>query len=213
MDTATKVKQMQKPKTIVMCGSSRFIQIMAVAEWFLARDELAITMGLNLLPPWYPDCPPDHLAEHEGCAKEMDELHLRKIDLADEIFVVDWDDYIGGSTAKEIEYALKNDKYVRYFSDDHIGRLVCEAIIKGAGMFQKPPEPEKPTLASIAMEISAKYNTPIKKLRSRSRKQEYVRVRNIAMRAMRAKTDATLEEIGLFFNRGHAAVLHALKQG
>ena len=121
---------MDKPKIVTICGSSRFVEIMAVAQWLIERDELAITMGLNLLPSWYPDCPLDHLAEHEGCANEMDELHLRKIDLADEIFVVDWDNYIGDSTSKEIKYAEKNDKRIRYFTHDIIGQQVCQLIIK-----------------------------------------------------------------------------------
>ena len=119
-----------KPKVIVMCGSSKFVDIMAVAEWLIERNELAITMGLNLLPKWYPDCPPDHLAEHEGCAKEMDELHLRKIDLADEIFVVDWNGYIGNSTSREIIYAGDRGVTVRYFSTDPIGLQVCEIIAR-----------------------------------------------------------------------------------
>jgi len=119
---------MEGPKIIVMCGSSKFVDIMAVAEWLIERDELAITMGLNLLPQWYPDCPPDHLAEHEGCAMEMDELHLRKIDIADEIFVVDWDGYIGESTANEIKYAESKGARVRYFSRDIVGQQVCRII-------------------------------------------------------------------------------------
>ena len=117
-----------KPKIVVMCGSSKFVDIMAVAEWFIERDELAITIGLNLLPSWYPDCPPDHLAEHEGCDKEMDELHLRKIDLADEIFVVDWEGYIGDSTRNEINYATEKGVEIRYFSRDIIGQNVLALI-------------------------------------------------------------------------------------
>jgi bifunctional DNase/RNase len=54
----------------------------------------------------------------------MDELHLRKIDLADEIFVVDFNGYIGESTANEIEYAKRHGKVVRYFSHDLIGNAV-----------------------------------------------------------------------------------------
>jgi len=119
-----------KSKVIVICGSSKFVEIMAVVEWLLERDELAITMGLNLLPSWYPDCPPDHLAEHEKCAKEMDELHLRKIDLADEIFVVDWNSYIGESTTNEIKYAKEGGKGIRYFSEDIIGQQVLKLLAK-----------------------------------------------------------------------------------
>lgn len=122
---------MTKPKVVVLCGSSKFVEIMAVTAWLIERDELAITMGLHLLPQWYAKNIPDHLAEHESCAKEMDELHLRKIDLADEIFVVDWDGYIGESTRKEIEYAEKHSKRVRYFTHDFVGQQVCKLIVEG----------------------------------------------------------------------------------
>lgn len=92
-------------------------------------------MSLHLLPYWYPDCPPDHLAEHEGVAEDMDALHLRKIDLSDEIFVVNRADYIGKSTANEIAYAEKKGKRVRYYTCDSIGdecdRLRIEAMAHG----------------------------------------------------------------------------------
>ncbi len=105
---------MSKTKVVTMCGSSRFVTIMAVCAWLIERDEKAITMGLHLLPEWYcKDKIPDHLAEHEGVADEMDELHLRKIDISDEIFVVDPADYIGESTNKEIVYARKQGKGIR----------------------------------------------------------------------------------------------------
>jgi len=117
-----------KPKVVVCCGSSRFVEIMSVCCWLLERDEGAIAMGLHLLPGWYPNCPADHLAEHEGVASKMDELHLRKIDLADEIFVVNWEQYIGNSTFNEISYAAKTNKPVRYFLRDPIGTAVLKMI-------------------------------------------------------------------------------------
>ena len=104
------------PKVICLCGSSRFVDIMAVIGWLLERDEGAIITGLHLLPVWYPDVPDHHLAEAEGVAEQMDELHLRKIDLADEIFVINWEGYIGESTRKEIAYARTHDKQVRYLT-------------------------------------------------------------------------------------------------
>jgi hypothetical protein len=117
-----------KPKIVVLCGSSRFVDIMAVCAWVIERDEKAIAMGLHLLPQWYPDVPKNHLAEHEGCKNEMDELHLRKIDLADEVFVVDYTHYIGESTANEIEYTKTQGKPVRYFSKDQVGEAVIRMI-------------------------------------------------------------------------------------
>jgi hypothetical protein len=121
---------MDKPKVVTLCGSSRFVQIMAICAWLIERDENAIAMGLHLLPGWYPNCPPDHLAEHEGVSEEMDTLHLRKIDLSDEIFVVDFDGYIGESTANEIRYASSKNKKIRYFSSEYIGRQILEMLNK-----------------------------------------------------------------------------------
>ena len=102
---AGEVKELvERPKRVVFCGSSRFVDVMAVCAWLIERDERAISMALHLLPQWYPNLVDDHLAEAENVAGAMDALHLRKIDLADEIFVVNRNDYIGSSTANEIAY-------------------------------------------------------------------------------------------------------------
>jgi len=44
----------------------------------------------------------------------LDDMHNRKIDLADEIFVINVEGYIGSSTISEIEYARKTNKPVKY---------------------------------------------------------------------------------------------------
>lgn len=47
--------------------------------------------------------------------KEMlDDMHKRKIDMADEIFVINVNGYIGESTKSEIQYALNKGKKVNY---------------------------------------------------------------------------------------------------
>ena len=120
-----------KPKVIVLCGSSRFCDLMAVCAWLLEKEENAITMGLHLLPEWY--CRgeiEDHLAEHEGVAEQMDELHKRKIDLADEIFVVNNQGYIGDSTKSEIAYAGCKDLPIRYMTEDYIGKKCMKILVK-----------------------------------------------------------------------------------
>ena len=116
------------PKVIVICGSTRFIDLMAVCAWILERDEKAITMGLHHLPWWYGENGPpnDHLAEHEGVANEMDALHLRKIDLCDEIFIINAENYMGDSTRAEMNYAVSKKKLVRL--------LTAESAILGQVM-------------------------------------------------------------------------------
>ena len=118
----------ENPKIVALCGSSRFADIMAVCAWIIERDERAITMGLHLLPGWYPNCPDDHLAEHEGVADAMDLLHLRKIDLSDEIFIVNFDYYIGSSTSNEVAYAKKNGKKIRWFTHDPVGQKIMSML-------------------------------------------------------------------------------------
>ena len=103
----------ERPEIICLCGSSRFVQQMAVLMWDFEKEG-KITLGLHLLPSWYEGVKSDHQAEAEGIADQMDELHLRKIDLADRVFVVNIDGYIGDSTRREIAYATEHDKPVLY---------------------------------------------------------------------------------------------------
>ena len=45
---------------------------------------------------------------------KLDELHKRKIDLADEVLILNVGGYIGASTRSELEYAIKHNKIIRY---------------------------------------------------------------------------------------------------
>jgi len=129
----------KKTKIITLCGSSYYCQIMAVCAWLIEKEENAISMGLHLLPDWYFHKKPidDHLAEHEGVANQMDALHLKKIDISDEIFVVDYDNYIGNSTKREIEHATKKKKQIRWFTKDYIGGE-CMKVLIAAGINYAP---------------------------------------------------------------------------
>ena len=124
------------PKIVVICGSSRFVDVMSVISWWIERDEKAIVLGLHLLPKWYFGAP-DHVAEEEGVATQMDVIHLRKIEMADEVFVVDVDGYIGSSTKLEIEFAQSHGKRVRYLHCDPLGMRFDELFAKGRGGGQK----------------------------------------------------------------------------
>ena len=50
----------------------------------------------------------------EGIKEMLDDMHKRKIDMADEIFVINVGGYIGSSTQSEIEYATATGKPVNY---------------------------------------------------------------------------------------------------
>ena len=127
-----------KPKIICLCGSTRFIHQFAVLQWELEKDGY-ITLGLHLLPDNYPGVTADHMAETEGVKEQMDELHKRKIDLCDQVLVLNIGGYIGESTRSEIDYAIAHGKPVRYIESTRaeIARL------KASAASEPSVEPEK----------------------------------------------------------------------
>ncbi len=98
-----------KTKIICYCGSLRFKKQFEQAEFYsVIRGEIA------LLPCcMYVDIEREHGA---GSAYKLkaDELHKRKIDICDEVHVLNVDGYIGNSTRSEIEYAESIGKPVTY---------------------------------------------------------------------------------------------------
>ena len=50
----------------------------------------------------------------DGVKEMLDDMHKRKIDMADEIFVINKGGYIGSSTRSEIDYAAASGKPIRY---------------------------------------------------------------------------------------------------
>ena len=47
----------------------------------------------------------------------LDDMHKRKIDMADEVFVINKNGYIGQSTKGEIEYAISTNKIVNFMEE------------------------------------------------------------------------------------------------
>ena len=47
---------------------------------------------------------------------QLDELHLRKIDMADEVLILNVNGYIGESTSRELAYAQKQGKMIRFLN-------------------------------------------------------------------------------------------------
>jgi hypothetical protein len=104
-----------RPTITVLCGSTRFYDAFQRANYELTmQGHIVLSVG------FYPHSPDVH-GEGVGCTPEqkeaLDELHKRKIDLADEVLVLNLDGYIGESTRGEIDYAEKLGKPVRYLVD------------------------------------------------------------------------------------------------
>ena len=95
-----------------LCGSTRFGAEFEKQNW-LATLEGKIVLSIGVLKHG-PTA--GHLGELIGpeVAEALDKLHLRKIDLADEVFVLNVGGYIGDSTRAEIAYAKKTGKPIEY---------------------------------------------------------------------------------------------------
>ena len=102
-------------KIVTLCGSTRFKdEFMKVQKDLTLKGNIVISVGL------FSHSGDDEVWENmdEGTltkTKEMlVDMHKRKIDMADEIFVINVGGYIGDSTKSEIEYAIKTGKKVNY---------------------------------------------------------------------------------------------------
>jgi len=72
-----------------------------------------------------------------------------------------------------------------------------------------PKRAIKKSLNQIKYDIAQREGSTVQDLSSKSRRQEIVRVRNIAIRASR-KEGYTLTEIGKSFNRSHSTIWYVL---
>ena len=97
-----------KYKVITLCGSTKFKEAFKEAQKRLTLEgNIVISVGLF-------GHSGDDEVWTEGTKKMLDDMHKRKIDMADGIYVINVGGYIGDSTRSEIEYAAAAGKPVRY---------------------------------------------------------------------------------------------------
>ena len=93
---------------ITLCGSTRFKEQFLKAQKRLTLEgNIVISVGLF-------GHSGDDEVWTEGTKEMLDDMHKRKIDMADAIYVINVGGYIGESTRSEIEYALRTGKKVNY---------------------------------------------------------------------------------------------------
>ena len=95
-------------KVITHCGSTRFKdEFIETQKRLSLQGNIVISVGLF-----------GHSGDNEvwqdGVKEMLDDMHKRKIDMADSIYVINVGGYIGSSTRSEIEYAIAHGKTVEY---------------------------------------------------------------------------------------------------
>lgn len=104
-----------KYPVITLCGSTRFKeQFLEAQKRLTLAGNIVISVGLF-------GHSGDDEVWTEGTKEMLDDMHKRKIDMADAIYVINVGGYIGESTRSEIEYAKRNGKEVRYLEGSTSG--------------------------------------------------------------------------------------------
>lgn len=98
----------RKYQVITLCGSTKFKdEFIEMQKILTLQGNIVLTVGLF-----------GHSGDNEvwelGVKEKMDDMHKQRIDMSDEIFVINVGGYIGESTKAEIEYARSKGKRIAY---------------------------------------------------------------------------------------------------
>jgi hypothetical protein len=104
---------MEKPKIVCLCGSTKFKDAFDEANYQeTMQGKIVLSVG------FFMHSTGNKHGESIGATPEqkiaLDELHKRKIDIADEVLILNVGGYIGSSTKSELEYAIALGKEIRY---------------------------------------------------------------------------------------------------
>lgn len=106
------IQPLFRPKIVCLCGSTKFKDEFEKAQLDeTLKGNIVLTVGAYFHCLDDNDILRDVISEKK---KMLDKLHLSKIDICDEVFVINVDGYIGFSTQREIRYAVHIGKPVRY---------------------------------------------------------------------------------------------------
>ena len=109
------IKMIGNYKVITLCGSTRFKkEFEEVQRKLTLEGNIVLSVGLFS----HEEENGEDWAEN-GIKEMLDDIHKRKIDMSDEIFVINKDGYIGSSTASEIEYAKLKRMPIRYMEKEN----------------------------------------------------------------------------------------------
>ena len=100
-----------KYKVITLCGSTRFKE-----QFMEAQKQLTLEGNIVIIVGLFGHSGDDEVWA-EGTKEMLDDMHKRKIDMADEVYVINVGGYIGESTRSEIEYAKENGKTIRFLEE------------------------------------------------------------------------------------------------
>lgn len=99
-----------KYNIITLCGSIKF-----KTEFIKVQEELTLNGNIVFTPNFFNNFKKNEI--NIEMKKMLDEMHRQKIDMSNEIYVINFWGYIGESTKSEIEYAKANGKKISYLEN------------------------------------------------------------------------------------------------
>lgn len=108
-----------RPNIVCLCGSTRFSEAFQAANLRETLEgHIVLTIGCDMRSDAevFAEYSEDQLAEVKA---KLDQLHLHKIDMADEVLILNVGGYIGESTRRELAYALAHGKTVRWLESKY----------------------------------------------------------------------------------------------
>ena len=97
----------RKYNIITLCGSIKFKD-----QFIKVQEKLTLEGNIVLTPNFFNNIKKEEI--DEKTKKMLDEMHRQKIDMSDEIYIINFGGYIGESTKAEIEYAKTKGKKISY---------------------------------------------------------------------------------------------------
>ncbi len=94
---------------ITLCGSIKF-----KTEFMKVQEKLTLDGNIVFTPNFFNNLKDKINIETK---KMLDEMHKQKIDMSNEIYVINFGGYIGESTKSEIEYAKSKGKKISYLEN------------------------------------------------------------------------------------------------
>ena len=97
----------KKYNIITLCGSIKFKD-----KFIKIQEKLTLEGNTVLTPNFFNNIKKEEI--DEKTKKMLDKMHRQKIDMSDEIYIINFGGYIGESTKAEIEYAKTKGKKISY---------------------------------------------------------------------------------------------------
>lgn len=99
-----------KYKVITLCGSIKFKD-----EFMKVKEKLTLEGNIVLTPNFFSSLKKEDIDLE--MKKMLDGMHRQKIDISDEVLIINPEGYIGESTKSEIAYAKKKGKIISYLEN------------------------------------------------------------------------------------------------